>query len=977
MAVGCASSTSTGGFSLWFGPLFLALRCDAAEDIRLAVSSSFDLANTRELLLSLRALPVTIKEHVKGLLPSVHKELSVRGGDESRLSVLDISDLLEHCPQSVDPHGDASLSTWSAMFRSALAEEGCKGDIRLLMSLLASDDEVLQCCVERLCKCSEGVGSPTHPSSPSSKFTTPPHAPPVAAKRPLEPDHRPTAAPPTSLGRRVEPPLPRVPVVVPVVPVIAAPIPAPPPPAVPIRAPQPPSPTPGTSSEVSSGELSSLLWHPPSVCSAAVAAILAKARGSDPKPPGPLDPQHPQRVMESTPTKLVKRMMKDPSATGFFADLKYDGERLIGFREEGAHSAVAYKFFSRNMLPVPDRKLDGIRELLDAAFSGHDVVFDAEILSMHTFGSMNEVHKGIISVSGPRIYVFDLLWWNGHSLVSLPLTTRKELLHRILHVTKNVTMSTCYWITQGPAADGHLQLVFDDAMSKRLEGYVLKPATSFYRYNGTDWVKLKKGYMAGDPDRAGVAGFVLFPGGPRIRRIDGVDVTTLAHGGGGPAATAAAALRAPTAPSTKDTIGTAPAAAAVRGGGAPGDASFRLFTALVDTIDCLAVGVVRLHGRHAPPSTLGPPHVLLGVHDPATNRIVTVGIASDPNVFCRLLTSSLASTSPVTSPTIHLGCGATVLLQPKLLSVANIYLDPSMAASSLQVLEVSGRGLLEDPQHTCACALTRGCVVARPRDDKSLRSANTMQQVLKLFSYAVPTPMAVIAAGPSEGSGGGGASHALVSTPGFGAAVNAFNDQHWCALPPPIRIGTPTPTCAVVQGAKASAAIAAKDAAHHAASGVVQVVLTAVAARSRWVDKGTMRDVSTAFGAVVGELCNTRLAVSSASSGDVAVVAPTSGVLCFVAAVMQLVSLAGGSKSAVLEDATVLDITLVRVFGFLASLAARSDASQLRHVVVHVDASTPSELTVWRSALDAMIASLVLGGPPTLKVEGFVYQRFK
>ena len=61
-----------------------------------------------------------------------------------------------------------------------------------------------------------------------------------------------------------------------------------------------------------------------------------------------------------------RRMLKFGNTQSYYADLKYDGERLIGFKM-GKH----YKFFSRNMLEVPVRKLGGVDALLDATFGAH------------------------------------------------------------------------------------------------------------------------------------------------------------------------------------------------------------------------------------------------------------------------------------------------------------------------------------------------------------------------------------------------------------------------------------------------------------------------------------------------------------------------------------------------------------------------------------------------------------------------------
>lgn len=900
-----------GSFVRWFGPLFNALRCGSPTACR----SAADVTTARELLLALRSLPQSQKETFTEIVLHIGKDTDVSLSLEPKLSAMDAAELLEHCAG-----GERSADPGSVvMLRTALCAEASKADLRLLVSLVKSSDDALQCCIERLIK-SCPPGSPPCPASPTACRLRP------TVEVPSNVGER-SSSPPTTRGPRIELPA--------------------------LTHPQPISVSHAPAADHSA--LSLLLWRASPTCSPSVATLLAKPFGVDAMPPAPLDPQHPQRVLESTPLKLVKRMMKDPTSTGFFADLKYDGERLIGYRDVPRNGgAPTYRFYSRNMLPVPERKLEGVRELLDGAFGassagGHSVVFDAEILSMHTFGSMNEVHKGIISVSGPRVYLFDLLWWNGHSLVSAPLTDRKELLHRILRPDcKNVVMSTCYWIPEGPSACSDLQLVFDDAMRKRLEGFVLKPSTSLYRYNGTDWVKLKKGYMAGDR-AAGAAGFALFPGGPRIRRVDGVDVTTLAHLGGGHDAPRAETAKGP----------------------ATAGATHRLFSKLVDTIDCLAVGMVAYRGQPSPPC------VLLGLPDISANTptIVTVGVAADPSLHCRLSVPTQTDVGSVATTRVALAGGTSLLLTPELLACAHVFVRESTSAESMQVVEVSGRGLMEDSQHTSGFAIVHADipqvprappgVIVRPRDDKGYRSCNTMQQVQVLFTYAVPTLAVHTAAGVQTAR--------PVVQDAIALAIKGFNELHWHVLPPPsstpqVPLGA-APRASIVSSRR-SAAVAAKEGSPSAST--MHVVLVPVVARKRWVNKGTMREVGAAFGPSVAELCNARLAIPSASSGDVVVVSPAPYVLCVVAALIQLVG-----PSPALEDASIVDITLVRVFGCLYALGSRDDLG-IRKVVVHVDASSPSELAVWRSSLDSMLAYWHAAATPTHPVvQALIYQRYQ
>lgn len=434
----------------------------------------------------------------------------------------------------------------------------------------------------------------------------------------------------------------------------------------------------------SSHDIASLLWRPPlvSVCSPKYSLLLKPGSGSSPPPPGPLDPQHPQRVMDCTAEKLCKRMLKDNSSTYFFADLKYDGERLIGFKQKGV-----YSFFSRNMLAVPERKLDGVRALLDTALGPHDVCFDAEILSLHTFGSMNEVHKGEIGLGGPRIYLFDLLWINGHDITARPLHERKEILACATTCTKNVMLSKCFVIPKkassefsGESTEQLLTSVFDDAMAKRLEGYVLKPMSSTYRYNGTDWVKLKRGYMNGDTGTALPGGLVVAAAAaPKIRRIDGIPVTTALH--------------------------------------EEQHKTHRLQCALTDTIDCIVVGYSG--------STL-----LCAVRNEATKTFATVGFAQDPT-RCVAPKPSRLMPFATNKPPDYVALSSSIVLDYVYLSLGDC-----------PVVEVAAAGFVESATHTCErISFTPDAKVLRIREDKDHRCVNTSAQVSAMFAFAVPRPI--------------------------------------------------------------------------------------------------------------------------------------------------------------------------------------------------------------------------------------------
>jgi hypothetical protein len=205
----------------------------------------------------------------------------------------------------------------------------------------------------------------------------------------------------------------------------------------------------------------------------------------------PIDPEHPQRVFDCTLDKLVKRM-----GGAFFADIKYDGERLLCLKQ----GRDKFSFYSRNMLQVPERKLDHVRTAIDESVGADAFIcFDAEIISQYTFGTLNKISKDDMR-EHPRIYIFDVLWFNGHNLTELPLLKRREITRSIVKVVpRKVELGENRFFKAGDPTKvvEELGVFFAKCCEERLEGLVLKPAGSPYRFGGTDWAKLKPGYVPG------------------------------------------------------------------------------------------------------------------------------------------------------------------------------------------------------------------------------------------------------------------------------------------------------------------------------------------------------------------------------------------------------------------------------------------------------------------------------------------------
>lgn len=90
-----------------------------------------------------------------------------------------------------------------------------------------------------------------------------------------------------------------------------------------------------------------------------------------------------------------------------------------------------------------------------------------------------------------KAFVFDILYKNGSSLLDTPLLERLEILEQAMHPTNDTLMLTASHEVQ----DAHeLILLFDEAISKGLEGLVVKKPESRYEAGARNfnWVKLKR-----------------------------------------------------------------------------------------------------------------------------------------------------------------------------------------------------------------------------------------------------------------------------------------------------------------------------------------------------------------------------------------------------------------------------------------------------------------------------------------------------
>ena len=191
-------------------------------------------------------------------------------------------------------------------------------------------------------------------------------------------------------------------------------------------------------------------------------------------------PKAKPRFIEPMKPKLVEH---PPTAGDWVYELKFDGIRALAIK-----SGRTVQLISRNEKKLNDR-FPGIAEAA-ADFDADECVVDGEVVAMDEEGrsSFQLLQRAELdSKDAPlAFYVFDLLQLNGHSLINLPLTLRKDALMHMIPPSGDVIRFSG---TLGTDAN----TLLPEIRRRRLEGLIGKRHDSVYepgRRSGT-WIKLK------------------------------------------------------------------------------------------------------------------------------------------------------------------------------------------------------------------------------------------------------------------------------------------------------------------------------------------------------------------------------------------------------------------------------------------------------------------------------------------------------
>jgi bifunctional non-homologous end joining protein LigD len=169
----------------------------------------------------------------------------------------------------------------------------------------------------------------------------------------------------------------------------------------------------------------------------------------------------------------ISQPFNDPA---WLFEIKWDGYRIIAHVQQGKvilHSRSLQNY--TNWYPAVTDELASRR---------NDMVLDGEIVVLNErgkpdFDALQKYQRGDHIV----YYVFDLLWYNGYSLLHMPLEDRKMILESVLPENKVIKYSNHF--DDGVA-------LFEQVQKIELEGIVCKKRDSHYRpgFRTNEWLKL-------------------------------------------------------------------------------------------------------------------------------------------------------------------------------------------------------------------------------------------------------------------------------------------------------------------------------------------------------------------------------------------------------------------------------------------------------------------------------------------------------
>lgn len=212
----------------------------------------------------------------------------------------------------------------------------------------------------------------------------------------------------------------------------------------------------------------------------------------------------PLKPMLAQPSKGVQEVLKKFSDTKFTCEYKYDGERAQIHRQEDGKCFI----YSRNQEDTSGKYPDVLTEvgdyirpettafILDCECVAWDVQ-DKRILPFQVLSTRKrKTAEGDDIKVKVCLFAFDLLHLNDRSLVKLPLSERRSLLHSSFIETPGKFM---FAKAKDVDTTEEIQEILDESVKGQCEGLMVKALDSTYEISkrSQNWLKLKKDYLEG------------------------------------------------------------------------------------------------------------------------------------------------------------------------------------------------------------------------------------------------------------------------------------------------------------------------------------------------------------------------------------------------------------------------------------------------------------------------------------------------
>lgn len=184
---------------------------------------------------------------------------------------------------------------------------------------------------------------------------------------------------------------------------------------------------------------------------------------------------------------------------------KFDGFRL---QVHYSRHKKEVRLYSRNLEDVsfmyPDLVASVMSEVKADAiiFEGEAIGFNPETGAFLPFQeTVQRKRKYDIEAKAKaiplKLFVFELLYLNGESYITVPFNERRKALERV--IPSNGKTNTISLAPNSIIKDPKkIELMFDEAVTKGLEGIVAKKLTGFYQAGarGWNWIKFKRSYSS-------------------------------------------------------------------------------------------------------------------------------------------------------------------------------------------------------------------------------------------------------------------------------------------------------------------------------------------------------------------------------------------------------------------------------------------------------------------------------------------------